>query len=154
MDWSVVRHAIKARPLIKQELALGHSPRTVIILASGTSCPDAVHLLYSPTTSAILHIEPGSKQPLSVTDVPNNPLPPAASGPSMTSKENASGQATGQESSAGGGGMVSGVGGALSGLGGYVGLGARATIPVGTRTFGGEVLIARQGKLLDTQLTR
>jgi hypothetical protein len=63
----------------------------------------------------------------------------------MTSKENASGQSAAQDGA--GGGMVSGVGGALSGLGGYVGLGTRATVPVGTRTFGGEVLIARQGKL-------
>jgi hypothetical protein len=126
-----------------QELALGHSPRTVIIPSSGSSCPDSVHLLYSPTTSGILRIDPSSKQPLSVIDLPNNPLPQAASGPSQTSKENGSGQTTGQES----GGLASGVGGALSGLGGYVGLGARATAPVGTRTFGGEVLIARQGQL-------
>jgi hypothetical protein len=35
---------------------------------------------------------------------------------------------------------------ALSGLGGYVGLGGKgAAVPVGTRTVGGEVLLAREG---------
>ena len=130
------------------ELALAHSPRTIIIQGSCTSIPDTVHLLYSPTTSAILHIDPSSssKQPLSVIDLPNTPLPQPVAGPSGTSKENGSGQAAGQDT-AGPSGMVSGVGGALSGLGGYVGLGAKATLPVGTKTFGGEVLLGRQGEL-------
>ena len=35
--------------------------------------------------------------------------------------------------------------GALTGLGGYVGLGGKASIPVGTRTVGGEVAIVRDG---------
>jgi hypothetical protein len=34
---------------------------------------------------------------------------------------------------------------ALSGLGGYVGLGGKAAVPIGTRTVGGEVLLARDG---------
>jgi hypothetical protein len=129
------------------ELALAHSPRTVIVQSSGSSMPDTVHLLYSPTTSAILHIDPISnpKQPLSVVDLPNNPLPQPTAGPSGTSKENGAGQAAGQETA--GSGMGLGVGGALSGLGGYVGLGAKATLPVGTSTFGGEVLLGRQGQL-------
>lgn len=128
------------------ELALAHSPRTVIIQSSGSSIPDTVHLLYSTTTSAILHIDPISnpKQPLSVVDLPNNPLPQPTAGPSGTSKENGAGQATGQDGA--GSGMGLGVGGALSGLSGYVGLGAKATMPVGTRTFGGEVLVGRQGQ--------
>jgi hypothetical protein len=129
------------------ELALAHSPRTVIIQSSGSSMPDTVHLLYSPTTSAVLHIDTASspKQPLSVVDLPNTPLPQPTAGPSGTSKENGSGQAANQDGT--GSGMGLGVGGALSGLGGYVGLGAKATLPVGTSTFGGEVLLGRQGQL-------
>jgi hypothetical protein len=136
------------------ELALAHSPRTVIIQSSGTTMPDTVHLLYSPTTSAILHIDPTSnpKVPLSAIDLPNNPLPQPTAGPSGTSKENGSGQATGQDTA--GSGMGLGVGGALSGLGGYVGLGAKATLPVGTRTFGGEVLLGRQGQLRSAHHSR
>lgn len=128
------------------ELALAHSPRTVIIQSSGSSMPDTVHLLYSPTTSAILHVDINSnpKQPLSVVDLPNNPLPQPTAGPSGTSKENGAGQAANQDGA--GSGMGLGVGGALSGLGGYVGLGAKATLPVGTSTFGGEVLLGRQGQ--------
>ena len=125
------------------ELALAHSPRTVIIQSTGSSMPDTVHLLYSPTTSAILHIDTSSnpKQPLSVVDLPNSPLPQPTAGPSGTSKENGAGQATGQDGAGSGMGL-----GALSGLGGYVGLGAKATLPVGTSTFGGEVLLGRQGQ--------
>lgn len=130
------------------ELALAHSPRTVIIQSSGSNMPDTVHLLYSPTTSAILHVDPASnpKQPLSVVDLPNTPLPQPTAGPSGTSKENGAGQVAGQDTA--GSGMGLGVGGALSGLGGYVGLGAKATLPVGTGTFGGEVLLGRQGALI------
>jgi hypothetical protein len=142
-----------SRGIIKDglELALAHSPRTVIIQGSGFNIPETVHLLYSPTTSAILRIDPSlsSKQPLSVVDLPNTPLPQPIAGPSGTSKENGSSQVGGQDT-AGTGGVVSGVGGALSGLGGYVGLGAKATLPVGTKTFGGEVLLGRQGELLLT----
>jgi len=36
--------------------------------------------------------------------------------------------------------------GALTGLGGYVGLGGKAVIPAGTRTVGGEVVMAREGE--------
>lgn len=130
------------------ELALAHSPRTVIIQSSGSSMPDAVHLLYSPTTSAILHIDPTAypKQPLSVVDLPNTPLPQPTAGPSGTSKESGAAQTVGQDT--GGSGIGLGVGGALSGLGGYVGLGSKATLPVGTSTYGGEVLLGRQGKIL------
>jgi len=130
------------------ELALAHSPRSVVIQFSGASMPDTVHLLYSPTTSAILHIDTTSnpKQPLSVADLPNNPLPQPTAGPSGTSKENGAAQSAGQDSA--GGGIGLGVGGAFSGLGGYVGLGTKATLPVGTSTFGGEVLLGRQGQSL------
>jgi hypothetical protein len=131
-----------------QELNLAHSPRTVIIQGSSSSVPDAAHLLYTPTTSAILHIDASSKQPLSVADLPNTPLPQPTAGPSGTSKESGSAQVVAQEAAASGGSMVSGMGGAFSGLGGYVGLGAKSTLPVGTRTSGGEVLIGRQGGML------
>lgn len=121
-----------------QELNLPHSPRTVIV-PSGSGVPDTVHMLYSTTTSAILRIDPTSKPPLSVTDLPNTPLP-TASGSQARDTAAPTTTTTAETSTAGG------LGGAFSGLGGYVGLGGKAAVPVGTRTFGGEVLLGRQGK--------
>ena len=96
-------------------------------------------MMYSTTTSAILRMDLGSKQPLSVADLPNTPLP--ASSGSQSRDTAAPAAAVSAETSTAGG-----LGGAFSGLGGYVGLGGKAAVPVGTRTFGGEVLLGRQGK--------
>ena len=95
-------------------------------------------MLYSATTSAILRIDAASKPPLTATDLPNTPLP-AASGSQTRDTAAPSATAAAESSTAGG------LGGAFSGLGGYVGLGGKAAVPVGTRTFGGEVLLGRQG---------
>lgn len=121
----------------QKELNLPHSPRTVII-PSGSGVPDTVHMLYSTTTSAILRIDATSKQPLTVIDLPNTPLP-TASGSQARDTAAPTGTTAAESSTAGG------IGGAFSGLGGYVGLGGKAAAPVGTRTFGGEVLLGRQG---------
>lgn len=134
------------RPIVQQaelqELALPHSPRSVI-LPSGSGVPNTVHMLYSPTTSAILRIDLDSKTPLTVTDLPNTPLPPPHG---STSKDLASASTSTQPDTNVPAAATGGLGGALSGLGGYVGLGGKAAVPVGTRTFGGEVLIGRQGE--------
>lgn len=125
-----------------QELALPHSPRTVII-PSGSGVPDTVHMLYSPTTSAILRIDTSSNPPLSVTDLPNTPLPPPSG---AQAREPVASSSTAPAEVAASTSTTGGLGGAFSGLGGYVGLGGKAAVPVGTRTFGGEVLLGRQGE--------
>lgn len=104
-------------------------------------------MLYSTTTSAILRIDTTSKQPLTVTDLPNAPLP-TSSGPQARDTA-APASSTNAESSTAGG-----LGGAFSGLGGYVGLGGKAAVPVGTRTFGGEVLLGRQGETYRQSIVR
>lgn len=96
-------------------------------------------MLYSPTASAMLRIDTAAKPPLSITDLPNTALPVASSSQSRdTAAASTSQPAEGSTA-------VSGLGGAFSGLGGYVGLGGKSALPVGTRTFGGEVLLSRQG---------
>lgn len=45
-----------------------------------------------------------------------------------------------------GGGTGSGLGIGLGGLGGYVGLGGKTLAPVGTSTWNGEVMLAREGE--------
>lgn len=121
-----------------------HSPRTVIFPSppSPTSpLPSLVHLLYSPTSSVILHLNPTSSQRLSVTELANASLPPI-NGRQVDAPQPAVG---GSGDSVGGSGLGMGMG-AFSGLGGYVGLGSKAAVPVGTRTVGGEVVIAREGQ--------
>ncbi|KAK8861657.1 hypothetical protein IAR55_002480 [Kwoniella newhampshirensis] len=118
------------------ELALPHSPRHIIFPASPSASsapplPETIHLLFSPQTSVLLHLNPASSaNRLTVTDLATSPPPPATSTTTT---------AGGEE---GASGITMGMG-ALSGLGGYVGLGAKAGLPVGTKTVGGEVLLAR-----------
>ncbi|WWD16424.1 hypothetical protein CI109_100850 [Kwoniella shandongensis] len=119
------------------ELALPHSPRHIIFPSAASAVstpplPETIHLLFSPQTSVLLHLNPASTaNRLTVTDLTTSPPPPVTSSTSATSGEE------------GGTGLTMGMG-ALSGLGGYVGLGSKAAIPVGTRTVGGEVLLARE----------
>ncbi|KAL7424682.1 Vacuolar morphogenesis protein 6 [Cryptotrichosporon argae] len=113
------------------ELALPHSPRHVIFPSpTYAALPDSVHLLFTPTTAAILHIHPTSPaaQRLAVTDL-SAAAPPPAKGEAAPATE------------AAGSGLSLGVG-AFTGLGGYV-LGKGANAPVGVRTVGGEIVLAR-----------
>lgn len=113
------------------ELSLPHSPRTVIFPAPFyADLPDTVHLLYSPQSSVLLHISngPAAASRLSVTELPTTGYPPTA-GPSDAKP--------GHEAGGGFGSAFTGFGGMLS----------KAAIPAGTRTVGGEVLLARDGKL-------
>ncbi|WVQ93507.1 hypothetical protein IAU59_000581 [Kwoniella sp. CBS 9459] len=119
------------------ELTLPHSPRHIIFPAAPSTSipplPQTIHLLFTAQTSVLLHLNPSSTaNRLTVTDVTTEPSPPAAS--SSASVTN------GEEGSSG---ITMGMG-ALSGLGGYVGLGGKAVVPLGTRTVGGEVLLARE----------
>lgn len=80
-----------------------------------------------------------------MTDLPITPPPPVHSSNAKSSDvSSGSGVASGEGGSSGSG-LTKGVGGMMTGLGGYVGLGGKATVPVGTRTVGGEVLLARDG---------
>ncbi|WVQ78836.1 hypothetical protein IAT38_000927 [Cryptococcus sp. DSM 104549] len=117
------------------ELPIPHSPRHIVFPSSPASAlPEAIHLLFTPTTSAILHINPASSaNRLSISDLTTEPFPPPSSSSAPAAEE---GPGSGIA------GMAMGKG-ALSGLGGYVGLGAKAAAPVGTKTVGGEVLLAR-----------
>lgn len=115
------------------ELSLPHSPRTVIFPAPFyADLPDTVHLLYSPQSSVLLHLSnaPTAASRLSVTDLPTTGYPPTV-GPSDAK--------TGPEAGGGFGSAFTGFGGMLS----------KAAIPAGTRTVGGEVLLARDGELID-----
>ncbi|OCF40067.1 hypothetical protein I317_06142 [Kwoniella heveanensis CBS 569] len=119
------------------ELTLPHSPRHIIFPASPSTSvpplPQTIHLLFTAQTSVLLHLNPSSSaNRLTVADVTTDPPPPAASSSSPTAN-----------SEEGGSGITMGMG-ALSGLGGYVGLGGKAAVPLGTRTVGGEVLLARE----------
>jgi hypothetical protein len=123
---------------------LPHSPRTVIFPSDSTQTnplPSLVHLLYSPTSSVLLHLNPSSSQRLSVSDLSNAP-PPSVSGKSV---EIAPSSGITESASGTGSGLGMGMG-ALTGLGGYVGLGGKAVVPAGARTLGGEVILARDGK--------
>ncbi|OCF75081.1 hypothetical protein I204_03930 [Kwoniella mangroviensis CBS 8886] len=113
------------------ELNLPHSPRNIIFPSPPSSTlPETIHLLFTPQTSVLLHINPSSSaNRLNVSDIATAPPPPSTSS-SLTTEE---GGTTG---------ITMGMG-ALTGLGGYVGLGAKSSAPVGTRTVGGEVLLAR-----------
>lgn len=127
-----------------QELTLPHSPRAVIFPSSpspSSPLPSLVHLLYSPTSSVILHLNPTSSQRLSVTELVNTSVPPIGGRQADVPQPVVGGSGDNAGSSGLGMGM-----GAFSGLGGYVGLGSRAAVPVGTRTVGGEVIIAREGR--------
>ncbi|KAE8540615.1 hypothetical protein D1P53_002978 [Cryptococcus gattii VGV] len=113
------------------ELPLPHSPRHIIFPSPSSALPESIHLQFTATTSAILHLHPSPPSArLSISDLTTDPLPPAiaATSPSPTGAEEQSGYGKG----------------ALSGLGGYVGLGGKQPTPVGTRTVGGEVLLARE----------
>ncbi|WVF65869.1 hypothetical protein IAT40_000606 [Kwoniella sp. CBS 6097] len=119
------------------ELTLPHSPRHIIFPASPSisipPLPQTVHLLFTAQTSVLLHLNPSSSaNRLTVTDVTTEPPPPVA----LSSRAAVNGEE-------GGSGITMGMG-ALSGLGGYVGLGGKAVVPLGTRTIGGEVLLARE----------
>ncbi|WVQ65020.1 uncharacterized protein L199_003190 [Kwoniella botswanensis] len=113
------------------ELNLPHSPRHIIFPSPPSSLlPETIHLLFTPQTSVLLHINPSSSaNRLNVSDITTAPPPPSTSS-SLTTEE---GGTTG---------ITMGMG-ALTGLGGYVGLGGKSAAPVGTRTVGGEVLLAR-----------
>ncbi|WWC88076.1 uncharacterized protein L201_002980 [Kwoniella dendrophila CBS 6074] len=117
------------------ELNLPHSPRHIIFpstpsLNSVPSLPETIHLLFTTQTSVLLHINPtSSANRLNVSDITTAPAPPSSSS-SLTTEEG------------GGSGMTMGMG-ALTGLGGYVGLGTKSAAPLGIRTVGGEVLLAR-----------
>lgn len=113
------------------ELPLPHSPRHIVFPPPAPALPESIHLQFTASASAILHLHPSSPAArLSIADLTTDPVPPAA--PSSPSPPDADEQ--------------SGYGkGALSGLGGYVGLGAKQPTPAGTHTVPGEVLLAREG---------
>ena len=113
-----------------QELSLPHSPRHLIL--SSSQDPRSVFMLYSTTASALLHIDPDSTPHLSVSEVD---IAHPHHAPERTSSSSEGLGVSGTAIS-----MSKGVS-ALSGLGGYVGLGGKASSPVGTRTVDGEVLI-------------
>nr|ODN85587.1 hypothetical protein L203_04837 [Cryptococcus depauperatus CBS 7841] len=108
------------------ELAIPHSPRHIVIPDAGSDLPETIHLLFTTSTSALLHLNPSSSR-LSMTDLTTDPPPP---------------QSLVEEALAQPGGNAFGKG-AFGSLGGYVGLGGRSVGPVGTETVGGEVLLAR-----------
>ncbi|KAK4684616.1 Vam6/Vps39-like protein vacuolar protein sorting-associated protein 39, partial [Tremellales sp. Uapishka_1] len=129
----------------RQELSLPHSPRQIIYPSSSSSLlPETVHLLYSPQSSVLLQIHPSSTQRLAVLDLPNAALPPPpAQSTSSSSIAMNVGNAVANPADTPGGLSMGGM--SLTGLGGYVGLGTKTTVPtLGTRTVGGEVLIARE----------
>ncbi|OWZ49934.1 hypothetical protein C368_06859 [Cryptococcus neoformans 125.91] len=128
----VVFGASPARPFTHPwEPPLPHSPRHIVFPSAKPSLPETIHLLFTPATSAILHLNPASTAaPLAISDLTTDPLPPPVSSPPSPGTDT---DRYGK--------------GALSGLGGYVGLGAlgaKQQTPVGTRTVGGEVLLARE----------
>lgn len=103
------------------ELSLQHTPRAVIFPAPVyADLPGAVHLLYSPSVSALLHIRPGPPaQRLSASDLPMRGYPPPrGDGPRHAVPESSWGR-----------------------LGGFM---RGAATPVGTRTVGGEVALVRE----------
>ncbi|GMK59883.1 hypothetical protein CspeluHIS016_0901000 [Cutaneotrichosporon spelunceum] len=101
------------------ELQLPHTPRSVIFPAPVyADLPGAVHLLYSPSSSTLLHIRPGpAAGRLSATDLPANGYPTPRDGTRPAVPESGWGR-----------------------LGGFM---RGASIPVGTRTVGGEVALVR-----------
>lgn len=113
------------------ELSLPHSPRAVVFPAPCyADLPETVHLLYSPQASVLLHIAGGAAPApsrLSVTELPSSGYPPVA-GPSTARA----------------GPEAGGFGSAFTSFGGML---SKAAIPAGTRTVGGEVLLAREGEL-------
>ncbi|WWC68549.1 uncharacterized protein I206_102478 [Kwoniella pini CBS 10737] len=113
------------------ELNLPHSPRTIIFPSPpSTGIPETVHLLFTPQTSVLLHINPSSSaNRLNVSDTTTFPPPPSSSASLIAEEGGSTGITMGM--------------GALTGLGGYVGLGAKSAAPLGTSTVGGEVLLAR-----------
>ena len=119
------------------EMSLPHSPRTIVFPATSyTGLPIAIHLLYSPQASVLLHIRGGApNQRLAVTELPTTGYPPTRAGSTAAAVPEAVTSA-----------FTSGWGG----LGGYM-LGKGAAIPVGTRTVGGEALLVRDGGLLYTR---
>nr|XP_018264809.1 uncharacterized protein I303_02989 [Kwoniella dejecticola CBS 10117]OBR86967.1 hypothetical protein I303_02989 [Kwoniella dejecticola CBS 10117] len=121
------------------ELNLPHSPRTIIFPSPpSTSLPETIDLLFTPQTSVLLHINPASSaNRLSVSDVTTSPPPPSSSASLIAEEGGSTGITMGM--------------GALSGLGGYVGLGSKSAAPLGTRTVGGEVLLARDGAFLSSE---
>ncbi|WVR03742.1 hypothetical protein IAU60_000737 [Kwoniella sp. DSM 27419] len=124
------------------ELNLPHTPRHIIFPSSASSLaapplPETIHLLFTSQTSVLLQMNPGSVATrLAVTDITTAPPPPIAGSAATTAQH-------GEEAS-GSSSMALGMTGAFSGLGGYVGLGGKAAVPLGTRTVGGEVLLARE----------
>lgn len=104
------------------ELALPHSPRTILFPLPMYADLPTVHLLYSPSASALLKIQRGPKeQRLTVTDLPSTGYP-TVKGATLPAPE-------------GGFGTLN-VGG----------LWRSAAVPVGTRTVGGEVVLVRDGE--------
>ncbi|XAO26749.1 hypothetical protein I312_105589 [Cryptococcus bacillisporus CA1280] len=115
------------------ELLLPHSPRHIIFPspAPAPSLPESIHLQFTSTTSAILHLHPASPSArLSIADLTADPVPPAVAAPPPAPTEPDDQSRYGK--------------GALSGLGGYVRLRGKQPAPVGTRTVRGEVLLARE----------
>lgn len=110
------------------ELLLPHSPRHIIF----HSPPSPIHLQFTSTTSAILHLDSHPSPPARLSDITPDPIPPplAATFPAPAAEPD-------DPSRYGKG--------ALSGLGGYVRLRGKQPHPVGTSTLHGEVLLARQG---------
>jgi hypothetical protein len=102
------------------ELSLQHTPRAVIFPAPVyADLPGAVHLLYSPQASTLLHIKPGPPaQRLSASDLPMGGYPGPKGGVARPAAPE-------------------------SGWGRLGGFMRGAAIPVGTRTVGGEVALVR-----------
>ncbi|BEI93846.1 uncharacterized protein CcaverHIS019_0603050 [Cutaneotrichosporon cavernicola] len=101
------------------ELTLPHTPRAVIFPAPVyADLPGAVHLLYSPSASTLLHIKasPAANR-LSATDLPMTGYPASRDGTRPAVPDSGWGR-----------------------LGGFM---RGAALPVGTRTVGGEVALVR-----------
>jgi hypothetical protein len=124
-----------------QELALPHSPRQVLLPSTSTrSLPETAHLLYSPTSSVILHLSPTAPN-LTISELPTTPPPPPITDDDGGALIQSSGSADKEATSTG-----SGLGIGLGGLGGYVGLGGKTVSPVGICVASGEVMLAREGE--------
>ncbi|WVQ77396.1 hypothetical protein IAR50_007081 [Cryptococcus sp. DSM 104548] len=116
------------------ELSIPHSPRHIVFppSPSSASLPTPIHLCFTSTTSALLHLNPESPSShLSMTDVTTDKYP-LSDVPDAGQKEEGAGSGLGM-------GM-----GRFTSFGGYVGIGGKNTGPLGAGTVTGEVLLARE----------
>ncbi|TYJ56256.1 hypothetical protein B9479_003101 [Cryptococcus floricola] len=116
------------------ELSIPHSPRHIVFppSPSSASLPTPIHLCFTSTTSALLHLNAESPSShLTMTDVTTDKYP-------QSDIPNA-----GQKEEGAGSGLGIGMG-RFTNFGGYVGIGGKNNGPLGVGTVTGEVLLARE----------